>query len=85
MPDEKDWGTELETSAGILNTEINGALIRKKVESPQGNYMNYYDMLYKSISNNEPLPVAAEEGMNVIKIIEAAIRSSEEKKVIKLI
>ena len=85
MPDEKDWGTEFETSAGILNTEINGVLIRKKVLSPQGNYMNYYDTLYKSICNNEPLPVTAEQGMDVIKIIEAAIKSSEEKIVIKLI
>lgn len=85
MPDEKDWGTELETSAGILNTEINGELIRERVISPQGNYMNFYDKLYNSICNNEPLPVTAEEGMSVIKIIEAAIKSSEEKKVIKLI
>lgn len=84
MPDEKDWGIELETFAGILNTEINGKLIREKVVSPQGNYMNYYDKLYKSICNQESLPVTAEDGMNVIRIIEAAIKSSEEKRVIKL-
>lgn len=85
MPNETGWGTELEESAGLLNTELNGEVVRKKIVSPQGNYMHYYDSLYKTICNNEPLMVTAEQGMNVIKIIEAAFKSSEQKKVIKLV
>jgi predicted dehydrogenase len=84
MPDEKDWGLESLESAGVLITELNGTLIREKVVSPKGDYMRYYDSLYRSICFNEPFTVSAEEGMNVIKIIEAAFKSSQEKRVIKL-
>ena len=46
--------------------------------------MDYYDAIYQSINNNAALPVTAEEGKNVIQIIEAAFKSNDEKKVIEL-
>ncbi|WP_199784709.1 Gfo/Idh/MocA family oxidoreductase [Nostoc sp. 'Lobaria pulmonaria (5183) cyanobiont'] len=53
--------------------------------SSQGSYLGYYDAVYKSIVNNQPTAVTAEDGINVMRIIEAAIKSSNEQKVIALL
>jgi len=66
---------------GDLNQKIRkGYCIQKK----KGNYADYYDGVYNAIRNNVSMPVSGEEGMNVIRIIEAAFRSNKEKEVIEL-
>ena len=82
MPGGKDWGTEPESEKGLLHTEKDGKIIRKYVQSEQGNYDDYYTAIYEAIRNNKPLPVPAKEGANVIKIIETAFASSKEEKLI---
>ncbi|HEY5463944.1 MAG TPA: Gfo/Idh/MocA family oxidoreductase [Hanamia sp.] len=84
VPGNKDWGTEPESERGLLHTEINGKEVREYIPSEQGNYGEYYDGIYEAIRNGKPLQVTAEEGVNVIKIIEAAYRSNESKKVVDL-
>jgi predicted dehydrogenase len=81
-PNLTTWGTEPKDKEGLLHTEINGAIIREKVPTLQGNYYDYFDGLYRSIVENQPEPVTAQEGANVMQIIEAAIESNTEKKVI---
>lgn len=83
-PTSENWGIEPEADWGLLHTTINGEIIRKKVPSLSGNYMNYYEGIYKSIQQNKPIEVSANQGLNVIKIIEAAYKSNQEKKVIDL-
>ena len=84
IPGGDDWGTEPETEKGLLHTDINGAEIRKYITSERGNYGDYYDGIYKSIRDNEPVPVTAKDGVNVIEIIEAAYKSNKKKRIIKL-
>jgi predicted dehydrogenase len=84
IPGDKDWGREPETEKGLLHTEIDGIEERKYIDSEQGNYDDYYSGIYEAIRNNKPVPVTAEEGMNVIRIIETAFESSEAQKVIQL-
>src|SRR5665647_739311 len=81
IPGGSNWGKEPETEKGLLHTEINGEIIREYIQSEQGNYGEYYEAVYESIRNNKPIPVTAEQGLDVIRIIEAAFRSNEEKKV----
>jgi predicted dehydrogenase len=83
-PNLNSWGTEQQGSEGLLHTEINGEIIRKNVPNLQGNYHDFFDGVYKSISNDTVEPVTAQDGINVMRIIEAAIQSSEQKKVIDL-
>lgn len=71
------WGKEPESDYGIVHTEIDGQIIRKKVESLPGNYYDFFDQLYYSITTNSALPVSAADGLNVMKIIDAALESSE--------
>ena len=82
MPVNEDWGTEPESGQGILHTEIDGEIKREQIRSLQGNYQTYYNMLYRALTENEPLPVTAAEGRNVIYIIEKALESFEKKCII---
>jgi scyllo-inositol 2-dehydrogenase (NADP+) len=84
VPGGKDWGIEPENEKGLLHTEINGKVIKEYIESERGNYNDYYNGIYEAIRNNQPLPVTAEQALDVIKIIEAAYRSNETQKVVEL-
>lgn len=83
-PNLTDWGTEQEGNEGLLHTEIDSKIIKEKVPTFQGNYYDYFDGVYQSIVNDLPEPVTAQDGVNVMRIIEAAFQSSEQKKVINL-
>lgn len=82
-PDITNWGEEPESESGLLHTEINGKTVREKVATLKGNYFEYYDAVYNAIINNKPMPVTADDGIRVMKIIEAAVKSSKEKRVIE--
>ena len=83
-PNLDSWGTEKEGQEGLLHTEIEGKIIKEKVPTLQGNYYDFFDVVYKSISNNTVEPVTAQDGVNVMRIIEAAIQSSKQMKAINL-
>ena len=82
IPRGKDWGTEPDSEKGLLHTEIDGKIVREYITSEQGNYGDYYKGIYDAIRNNQPVPVSAEEGENVIKIIQTAFESNRLQKVI---
>jgi predicted dehydrogenase len=84
IPNTPDWGKEPESEKGLLHTEKDGKIIKEYLPSPQGNYMEYYDGIYKAIRLQQPLPVTAEEGLNVIRIITAAYKSHQQKTAIKM-
>jgi predicted dehydrogenase len=84
LPTADGYGTEPESEKGLLHTEVDGKVLREYIPSFKGNYTDYYERIYQSIRNNAPVPVSAEEGMQVIKIIEAAFRSRQERRVIEL-
>lgn len=83
-PNLESWGTESEDLQGILHTEIDGKVIRKKVRTLQGNYFSFFDGVFNSITNNVAEPVTAQDGVKVMQIIEAAIASNAQRTVINL-
>jgi len=76
-PNLTDWGTEPETEQGILHTEKDGMVIREKVPTLQGNYYHFYNQVFNAITKGENMPVTANDGINVMTIIEAVFKSSE--------
>lgn len=80
VPNTADWGKEPVGMEGLLHTEINGEVVRKKLPSFAGNFGDYYRHLYDSIVNGTPLPEKAEHGYNTIRLIELAFQSSREKR-----
>ncbi|NCI46127.1 Gfo/Idh/MocA family oxidoreductase [Sediminibacterium soli] len=83
-PNLTDWGTEPQSEQGLLHTEKDGKLIREKVPTLQGNYYDYYDGVYQALRYDKPMPVTVQDGIRVMEIIEAAVKSHTEKRVIDL-
>jgi scyllo-inositol 2-dehydrogenase (NADP+) len=80
LPLGEDWGKENSSDWGILNALEEEKDVRRTVETIPGNYMYYYDSICNSITLGEPLKVTAGEGLEVIRIIEAAYKSNAEKR-----
>lgn len=83
-PNLDTWGKEPIELEGIVHTDMDGVKIRGKVATAQGNYYEFFDGVYNSIANDTAEPVTAQDGVRVMQIIEAAIQSSEQKRVIDL-
>jgi len=81
-PSIKSWCPGPASPDGILHTEINGKVIRKETTSLPGNYMGYYDDVYKALTGPGPNPVPAADGIKNMRIIEAALESVKEGKII---
>jgi scyllo-inositol 2-dehydrogenase (NADP+) len=78
LPVGEDWGKEEQKSWGLLNTNLNGNYLRDKIETLSGNYHIFYDNIYHTIREKGELFVKPEEALDVIRVIEAAIKSSYE-------
>ncbi len=83
-PNIENWGKEPKEKEGLLNINVNGETIRKTIPTLNGNYYDFFEAVYESITQNKTEPVTAEDGLKVMQIIEAAIESSNQKKVISL-
>ena len=84
IPEGKDWGREPESIWGTINVEYEGVKIQGKIESEQGDYRDYFINLRDAIGGEAKLAVKPQEARNVIRIIELAFQSSQEKKTISL-
>ncbi len=85
LPQKDGWAIESAQFAGHLHTEYNGNIISEKLPTEIGNYMEYFDKVAYSICNQTPFMITAEDGLNSIRIIEAALKSHAEKRVIHLL
>ncbi|WP_276495969.1 oxidoreductase [Pontibacter litorisediminis] len=81
--DTANWGIEPEERWGTLNTSIKGLNVRGKVESEAGDYRGLYQNVYKAILGQEELVVKPEQARNTIRVIELAMQSSQEKRIIQ--
>jgi predicted dehydrogenase len=84
IPGTEGWGIEPETEKGLLHTELNGKVIRETIPTERGDYGDYFKGVFNAIRSNGEIPVTAEDGLKVITIIEAALESSKQKKVVEL-
>jgi len=84
QPGSSGWGKEAEDIWGKLNTEINEYKYNGKYETLPGNYLAYYDDIYDAIINNRKPAVTAEQGRDVIRVIEAAKESNATRKEVDL-
>lgn len=82
IPGSNNWGIEPDNEKGLLYAEKNNEITEEYIAAPQGNYMEYFDQMYRAIRSDEPVPVTAEDGLEVIKVIEAALKSNEERRVV---
>ncbi len=81
----ENWQNPIEQPDGILNyfNELNES-VRVLTQSESGDYMRYYQGIYEHIVFGNPLPSPAEEVVQNMKIIDAALESSRLGKIIGL-
>ena len=76
-----NWGKEPKENDGLLHTEtIDGRIIKENYPTLSGNYGLFYEHLYHTIIHGKSLDIRAEDGYNVIRGIELALQSSQEKR-----
>ena len=80
QPSDAAYGVEPEGFEGRLY--VGDGDEPQLVPSPPGNYMAFYEGVYESATSGQPEPVSAEDGVRVMRIIDAAFRSHSEGKVI---
>ncbi|WP_046178274.1 oxidoreductase [Domibacillus tundrae] len=79
-PDGADWGMDPLDQYGTLYTSSGS----EKIVTLPGDYRHYYKGIYECVRHGKPCPVAGEEGVMTIRIIEAALASSREKRTIEI-
>ncbi len=84
IPSLSAWIATPNETDGVLHTVIQGEDLRKTTRSEIGNYMNFYEDVYQLLVNHEKNPVPATDGVMTMKIIDAALQSSKNRKVIPL-
>lgn len=72
-PSSIEFGRENENQYGVLFTESS----TKSVSTAVGNYGQYYTEIAQAININAPLPVCANDAVQVMKVIELALLSSQ--------
>ena len=75
--DHPDIGLEPKEDWGRVYTEFTDAE-GELIESPRGNFMRFYDGVFEQFRGKKGSGVSANEGLDVIRIIEAAIQSNKE-------
>lgn len=80
LPGGPGWGKEPASQSGILH---NGEG-RRLFPSLSGNYVAYYEQVYRALREGGAVPVSAREGRNVIRIIELAMQSAAEGRVVEV-
>ena len=75
-------GKNPEADYGTLYTDHNGLITNRVVPSIPCNYGVFYEKMADAILNNAPVPTTAQEGKNIIRILEAARNSAFNKRVV---
>lgn len=83
IPSLMPWCPGPDAPDGFLYLADETEDIKRELISEPGNYMQYFDEVFEAIHHGTPNPVPGEDGMRVIRIIEAAKQSAAEGRVIR--
>ena len=73
-PNDPAYGKEPESEKGVLTCDGS----RESIDTLPGDYKEYYEGVYQCLVHNAPEPVSATDGINVMRIIDASIKSYNE-------
>lgn len=83
-PGEKGWGAEPEEAWGILHVGPEDPVARRKLETVSGSYLVFYENIGAVIREDADLIVKPGEARDAVRIIEAAMQSHAQKRVVEL-
>jgi scyllo-inositol 2-dehydrogenase (NADP+) len=81
-PSGPDWGEEPPERWGALDALVGGLRVRGRVETLAGDYRSFYRNVADAVEGRAELAVRPEEALDTIRVIETALRSSEQKRTI---
>jgi predicted dehydrogenase len=82
QPGDPGWGVD--RSPGQLTVDDQGTMRVESVESVPGDYRRYYAAMRDAILRGDPVPVSTGEALDVMRLIEAGIQSSAERREVDL-
>lgn len=82
-PGHPAWGEDKEEGYSEL-TLGKDITVETRIKSERGCYQAYYQGIYQAVVQGTPLPVTATEARNTIAVIETALASHREQRVITL-
>jgi scyllo-inositol 2-dehydrogenase (NADP+) len=84
-PGDPGWGSEPPERNGLLTTEVGGLELRGRLAGLPGAYQAYYAAMADAIQGMGPVPVAAQEARATVMLIERALQSSREGRVVEVV
>jgi scyllo-inositol 2-dehydrogenase (NADP+) len=83
-PGDVGWGRDREDRFGTLTTEADGLELTGRLATVPGAYETFYREMARAIRGEGPAPVPSQEARDTIWLIERAIKSSREQRMMTL-
>jgi scyllo-inositol 2-dehydrogenase (NADP+) len=83
-PGDPGWGSEPPERHGTLTTEVAGLELRGRLATAPGAYQAFYAAMAAAIAGQGPVPVPASEARDTVLVIEHALASAREGRVVEL-
>jgi scyllo-inositol 2-dehydrogenase (NADP+) len=81
-PGDPGWGSDPEDRYGSLTTEVAGLEVTGRLATLPGSYQSFYRAMAGAILGDGPVPVAAEQARDTVRVIESALQSSRDGRVV---
>jgi scyllo-inositol 2-dehydrogenase (NADP+) len=82
-PGDPGWGTEPPHHHGTLTTEVAGLELHGRLASAPGAYGTFYAQMAAAIAHDGPVPVTPAEARDTVQVIELALQSAHEGRVVR--
>ena len=84
-PGDPGWGSEPPERHGTLTTEVAGLQLQGRLAGVAGAYQAFYAAMAAAVAGDGPVPVAPAEARDTILVIERALQSSREGRVVRVV
>jgi scyllo-inositol 2-dehydrogenase (NADP+) len=82
-PGDPGWGSVPPDRQGTLTVEVAGLEVRGRLAGVPGDYGAFYAAMAAAVAGEGPVPVAAAEARDTVAVIELALQSSRDGRVVQ--